>query len=214
MIKFHGVSDDLVEIEGPGIGRNISRSHWLEHNLIDPKQVPDGEDEFGETYIEGNDQEHDCYGDTDVLSTYRVGEELTVYAIFTAAGTWTFAWVPNVGDTVGVVREEDYPEMPWKVELHARADQQDVQGGRPYSMALYIDAPEGTPVRRIASTDGGKIPEPPKYRGAGTYRVKLALPGPDGETEYLWEVNHYNHALNKARKRGLFVSNIEIVEEA
>lgn len=214
MIKFHGVSDDLVEIEGPGIGQNISRSYWLEHNLIDPEQVPDYEDEFGETYIDGSDQEHDCYGDTDVLSVYRVGDELTVYAIFTTAGTWTFAWVPNVSFREGPVVEDDYPEMPWKVELRARADLQDVKGGRPYSAALYIDAPEGTPVRRISPSDGGKRIEPDQYRGAGTYRVKLAVPGPDGETEYVWQVNHYNHALNKARKRGLFISKIELVEEA
>lgn len=133
MIKFYGVSDDLVEVEGPGIGSNFGNEG--------------DEDQFFNVYGEGDSQEHDHWGpDPYTLTVFDVGDKLTVTAIFTADGTWTFGYIPYVKD--GVETDSGLttmlPNNPWPVRIEPRSS---VRG---YSQELQIDAPEGTKVRRIA----------------------------------------------------------------
>lgn len=52
--------------------------------------------------------------------------------------------------------------------------------------------------------------------GEGLYRVVVDPPtfgDLEGVSEFLWECNHRKHAINKARKRGLVIKEIILVEE-
>lgn len=112
MIKFYGVSDDLIEVEG----------------------------------CAGGDQEHDHWTpDAYVPAIFDVGDKLTVTAMFTPDGTWTFGYVTYLKDGVDATSGLDcrLPRSPWAIIIKPRSE---VRG---YSQELVIEAPEGTEVRRI-----------------------------------------------------------------
>jgi hypothetical protein len=199
MIRFYGASDDLVEIEGPGIGHNFDRGHFEQHlsgkfGVVEHWQPTD------EIYVEDNDQEHDCWMESwGVASSYIVGTQLIVHAIYDHEGHWSFAVAP-VGDGEGIVLP------PWNIRTGKSVDCK-------HSMELKIDAPAGTPVRRLGPNMEGSRPD----FGAGTYRVQV-VPPPEGHPlegvrEFVWDVNHRNHALNKAKKRGLVIVGVEKLED-
>lgn len=200
MIRFYGASDDLVEIEGPGIGRNFDREYF-EHRLRDNYGIVETWKPTDEIYVEGNQQEHDCWLDGwGVASSYIVGTQMIVHAIMDYNGYWSFAVAP-VGDGEEI-------EMPgWTAQFGVSTECR-------HSMLLKINAPEGTPVRRLGPNMQGSRPD----FGEGTYRVSVVPPPPghalEGATEFVWYVNHRNHALNKAKKRGLVIRKIEKLEDS
>lgn len=86
-----------------------------------------------------------------------------------------------------------------------------------YSYHLYCNRP-GTHRPEIEYDDvyTGKRYRPHANNGGGTYKVIIDPPVDglyEGVREIQWECNHYNHAVNKAKKRGLIVESIELMEE-
>lgn len=130
MIRFYGVSDDLIEVEGPGIG--VAQTDW----------------DTGTTYYtDGDAQEHDHWSaEAYTLTVFDVGDKLTVTALFTPDGTWSFGYVTYLKDGVEAASGLDcrLPRSPWPIIIKPRSD---VRG---YSQELVIEAPEGTKVRRVA----------------------------------------------------------------
>lgn len=201
MIRFYGDGDDQVRIEGPAIGRNIRRD-LFESQLLERRYGP-GEKwkPTDEVYVYGNEQEHEAFiPGTGIAASFTIGGQLIVHTILDYDMNWSFA-VASQGEF------SNGAELPnWGVQLKKS----------PYSrnsMMLLVDAPEGIPVRRLGDKMEGSKPDV----GAGTYKV-TCIPAPEGHTfegvtEFVWECNHRNHAVNKANKRQLDVISIEKIDE-
>lgn len=179
MLRFYGYSDDTV---------------MCEDTLMPRTQFGSGR---SQAYYSLYDDE---MFDRDVQH-YVVGDALVVTAWFNKVGWWEFSPSPLVTDD----GDSCDAKVPWDVHLHTTLTEDQKEGtvrALDHTNVLEIIAPKGTKVETFEAWSQ-------RSRGAGIYLVTLAYPGPDGETQFMWNCNHYNHAKNKARKRGLVVSSIE-----